>query len=132
LPETDDRVNGLLPAKTIVARDNLLVRDEEDADDGDEDSWRQARVLSRNVYKNAAPFLRVRDAMDELEGSDVFNIKDNMRMHPVDEAAVSDIACAALDMSTDDTEEREEAVMLATAKPDKVCSAYSNFLHCTS
>jgi hypothetical protein len=120
LPETDDRVNGILPAKTIVARDNLLVRDDDDSDEADEDPWRQARVLSSNVYKNAAPYLLVSDASDELEGSDVFNIKDKMRMHPVDEAAVTDIACAALDMSTEDSEEREDAVMLATAKPDKV------------
>lgn len=112
-------MHGLLAAKTIVARDCLLARDDDEEDDED-DSWRPARVLGRNVYKNAAPYLRVREPNDELEASEVYHVRDNLRMHPVDEGAVVDISCAALDMNTADAAEREEAVAMACGKPDKV------------
>lgn len=132
LPESDDPVLGVLPSKTVIARDNLLAHDRPVSgdpvdDDDDDDIWKPARVLGPNVFKNAAPFLRVCDVHSGLQGSDIFSVKDNMRVHPQDEAALVELACIAVDIKSTDTEEREGAVMRAAIYPEKVCHAL--FLH---
>jgi hypothetical protein len=130
LPESDDPVLGVLPSKTIIARDNLLIHERDASgdrvDDDDDDIWRPARVLGPNVFKNAAPFLRVCDVHSGLQGSDIFSVKDNMRVHPQDEAALVELACIAVDIKSTDTEEREGAVMRAAIYPEKVCIHYAS------
>jgi hypothetical protein len=155
LPETDDAVHNVIPSRTIIARDNLLVQPkkastrarrahvdddtnseanaDEDADDDDEDdTWRTVRVLGTSVYSNAAPFLRIRSAHDDAADNDLFSAKEDMRVHPRDEAKLVDLACIAVDMKSTDEEERDEAVQRAALKSEKArtCGCFIVFMLC--
>ena len=125
LPEQDDLQQRVLPSRTLIARDNLLApahpsAEHSDDDDDDEALFKPVRVLGNTVYTNVAPFLRVKAAHEDGEGYDLFSAKEDMRVHPQDEAKLVDLACIALDLKEDDPEEREAAVGRAAVKPDKV------------
>lgn len=122
LPENDDYMSGPVPSQTIVSRDHLLATEPEDPDhlDDEDDPWRAVRVLRKKVYANAAPYLRITDPNEVHESNDeIFSMKDNMRVHPRDEDALSKIACAALDIA-DPVEANEDPIPRAVQDPNKV------------
>lgn len=104
-----------------MSRDALRSADQEDQDIDPHDPSTYARVLTPQVYNNAAPFLRVMNTLDgDHEGNedDNFHPRDDMRVHPRDELALDHLAKVALDRGADTAE--DDYVLLATAVPDKV------------
>eukprot|EP00892_Ulva_mutabilis_P012129 jgi/Ulvmu1/9289/UM050_0038.1 len=120
IPEHADDDNRI-PGQTIVARDALRSSEQEDQDIDPNDPTTYARVLTPQVYNNAAPFLRVLNTADgDHEGNedDNFHPRDDMRVHPRDDLALDHLAKVALDRDADTAD--DDYVLLATGVPDKV------------
>lgn len=106
-----------------MSRDALRIADQDDLEFDLKDPSNNARMLTPQVFSNAAPFLRVMNTLDgDHEGNedDNFHPRDDMRVHPRDELALDHLAKVALDRGADTAD--DDYVLLATAVPDKVRS----------
>jgi hypothetical protein len=128
LPEIVEFNNTTVPSQTIISRENLLLSendvnmdDQPLHDDEDEEFFKSVKVLPDRVFNNAAPFLRVKDpsAEDHKNHEDVFNIKDDMRVHPRDEKELTEIARVAVEASEDD-ETWDDPIPHASVSREKV------------
>ena len=83
------------------------------------------------MFANCVPYLRVTDPREvhESDDYDIFSEQDNMRVHPRDEAALSSIACAALDLDPADTD--HDPVPKAVQQRSKVRAACACMHACT-
>jgi hypothetical protein len=103
-------------------RDDSARDREDDEADPEDCPWRSVKLLGPTVYYNAAPFLRISDPTDVHESDfDTFCAKDAMRVHPRDEEALHELACAALDRPSDEQHKfKDDPLPLALQNRNKV------------
>eukprot|EP00467_Chlorarachnion_reptans_P000227 CAMPEP_0114521940 /NCGR_PEP_ID=MMETSP0109-20121206/20479_1 /TAXON_ID=29199 /ORGANISM="Chlorarachnion reptans, Strain CCCM449" /LENGTH=1665 /DNA_ID=CAMNT_0001703129 /DNA_START=319 /DNA_END=5316 /DNA_ORIENTATION=+ len=113
----------------IYSRKDLLEDDEEQRrnyEDEEEEEHRDVGGLGRNVYHNAAPFLRIiirRDYHDHDEEKREYNPLDKTRIHPEDyKLAHSIIRNVYTDDDEDEDEDEDEEDKKATADQIEILS----------